>query len=254
MQQQPPSSGPQYPQFQQPPSSGPQYPQFQQPPLQQWQPQPDYVQPQTNYPPQQYHVPPQYQSTQPPKKKPRKWPWLILVIIVLLLFAGIIVSFTARSGRNTTAPTVQATHPPIQQQGTSHPTSPSTSHTTPVSTVQPTEVPAITHGNPQLDGPISDFIGKYGQPVQSSSLSDSFWADKAQTIRVDVTPQGTIVHEILVSVTSNSSASQIKTFCEQFLPPDASAFNTTSNLIDYQSSIGEIMLQLGPGSCLLNTH
>jgi len=195
-------------------------------------------------------VPPQYQPTQPPKKKPRKWLWLILVIIVLLLFAGIIVSFAAISGRNTTAPTVQATHPPIQQQGTSS----STSHQTPVSTVQPTEVPAITHGNPQLDGPISDFIGKYGQPIQSSLSSDSFWADKAQTIRVDVTPQGTIVHEILVSVTGNWSVSQIKTFCEQYLPPDSSPFNTTGNITDYQSSIGEIMMQLGPGSCLLTTH
>ena len=110
------------------------------------------------------------------------------------------------------------------------------------------------HGNPQLDGPISDFIGKYGQPIQSSLSSDSFWADQAQTIRVDVTPQGTIVHEILVSVPGNWSVSQTKTFCEQFLPPDASPFNTTGNVTDYQSSIGEIMMQLGAGSCLLTTH
>ena len=191
--------------------------------------------------------------TQPPKK-PRKWLWLILVIIVLLLFAGIIVSFTARSGRNTTAPSAQATHPPIQQQGTSQATSSSTSHQTPIPTVQPTEVPAITHGNPQLDGSISDFIGKYGQPIQSSLASDSFWADQAHTIRVEVTPQGTIVHEILVSGTSNWSVSQTKTFCEQFLPAGSSPFNTTSNITYYQSSIGDISMQLGPGSCLLTTH
>ncbi len=135
---------------------------------------------------------------------------------------------------------------------------------TDIPTSVPTAVPtstsnglAATHGTPQIGALLSDFVGKYGQPVsQGIGNSQNFYADTAQTITLNVstTGQKQQVTQINFIGPDTWSDTQTKTFTTQYLPSDAVEFNTVDNLTDYHSSVGEIVLRNeGQGTGLLYT-
>lgn len=149
--------------MQQTPNTNPQFQprqQRQQPPMPPQQPP---------YQQQQYQQPPQYlPSMPPPKKKSRTRLWLILVAVVLVL--AVIIGVASKGQSQNPAPAAQGTQPTLAtKQPTLQPTTAPTTKPTPKPTVQSTQNLAVTHGTPHLGGPISDFIGAYGQPNDHSN-------------------------------------------------------------------------------------
>jgi hypothetical protein len=126
------------------------------------------------FPPQQPYQPPvpfQPQPvSQPPRKTSRKKPILFGCLGAIILLLVIIVISAIASGGGTP----QATSPtatPVTQ-ATTAPTAIPTQAPSP--TTAPTKAPApsglpMTHGTPRLGGPLSDFIGTYGQPNSNSN-------------------------------------------------------------------------------------
>ncbi len=160
--------------MQQPPDLFPQYPQ------QQWQ-QPPMPTQQPPFPPQQYQQPPQYQPPMPPpKKKSRKGLFIVLgVILAVVLFGCIGVSAMVNAGGQAAQQTLNQTSTHVAQIPTTQPTTqptiaPTAKPTTPP-TVKTTMSLAATHGTPLLGGPISDFIGAYGQPDPHSSIQQGYY-------------------------------------------------------------------------------
>ena len=221
--------------MQQPPNPYPQYPQqqWQQPPMppqQQWNAQ------QPPYPPQQFQQPPMPPS---PKKKSRKRLWLILAVVVVVL--AIIIGVASQGKSQQPSSTARATQQP-------------TSKPTPKPTVQPTKALAVTHGTPRIGGPMSDFYGKYGHPNNQGSVPGSeTWIlnDQNQTI-IDAAPNaGGIVDYVNITNGTAWNNQQMQSYCEQFMPSDASQFNQDGPYIDYHSSVGEIVMELGQASCVI---
>jgi hypothetical protein len=182
----------------------------------------------------------------PPKPKSRKRLWLILAAVVLVL--AVIIGVASQGQNQKSAPATQAI-----QQPTLHPTTAPTTKTTPKPTVQPTKGLAVTHGTPRIGGRISDFYGKYGQPNnQGIGNSETWLADQQQTVLVNASPNASgEVTYVSVTSSANWSNSQIMAYCSQFMPSDASKFNSDANYTDYHSSIGEIVVQLAPASCVI---
>lgn len=276
--QQPSNPSPHYPQFkQQPPNPSPHYPQFKQhpqphtyyPPQQQWQQPPPPPRQQWNpqqqpLPPQLYPQPPYYQPPMPPpKKNSKKFIAVVLGIVVATVLLGCIGMLVLASMKSQTAQqtatnqssVTQAVQQPTQaaQQPTIQTTPKPSQQPTPKPTVQPTKAIAVTHGTPHIGGPISDFYGKYGQSNnQGFGHSETWIVDQQQQTTVNATPNASgEVTGVTVTSGSNWNDSQMQTYCSQFLPSDASEFNSTSNLSDYYSSVGEIVLQLEQASCVI---
>ena len=126
------------------------------------QPPPNQWQPNGQQPPQGY--PPQYPPQQPPRRPRRRRLLLVLIALIAVLALCIlgITLIVTLSPAQTAAPTA-----------TSAPTHGAAATAKP--TAQPTHAPAVsrtipaTHGIPHLGGPLSDFIGAYGQPNGHSS-------------------------------------------------------------------------------------
>ncbi len=167
----------------------------------------------------------------------------------------------AAGGIVQTNPTAVPTTPPTMVP-TQIPTPVPTQKPTP--TPQPTQQPtattasnglAATHGIPQVGGPMSDFVGKYGQPIsQGDANSQNFYTDNTQTIIVNVRPSGQNQQVTYLSVLGPDSWSddQTKTSCMQYLPSDAVEYNAVDSLTDYHSSVGMIVLNnAGGGTCTL---
>lgn len=120
-------------------------------------------------------------------------------------------------------------------------------------TVQaPTPVPPVlvTHGVPTYGGPLGDFIKKYGKPTSVGAGQDNFLLHNNT---LSVWYSGQRVTRLLYNIPGDAS---VRRMCEQFLPESAQQFNTLSEgqgngYVDYHSSIGEIIMQLDPGQCLL---
>jgi len=136
-------------------------------------------------------------------------------------------------------------------------TSTATSQSTTAPTTQPTTASSangVTNGTPHIGGPMSDFYGKYGQPNnQGIGTSETWIVDQQQTVLVNATPDANAqVAGVSVTTGANWSNTQMQQYCSQFLPADASAFNSVSDLTDYHSSIGEVVMQLGASMCVLS--
>jgi hypothetical protein len=181
--------------------------------------------PNQQYPQQQW----QQQPMLPPKKKSRTRLWLILAAVVLTL--AVIIGVASCGQSQQPAPTLQPTTAP-------------TSKPTPKPTVQSTQDLAATHGTPHLGGPISDFIGAYGQPNDHSNPGGyaSQYHFQRDTNTTDVTDglivstsadSKSAVDDILVAAVaqnatyndpqagSSFSPSDAKARCMTFAPSDA---------------------------------
>lgn len=124
---------------------------------------------------------------------------------------------------------------------------------TPTFTPAPTATPAPI-GPAQVGGTVDDFVAKYGQPINPGTTGSlNFYGDSGQTIFIGIdVVNGAVVH---VSLTTDSSLSwddvQTYNYCSQFLPIDAVLFNRDGQKYDYNSGLGEVVLDetFGPGQC-----
>lgn len=200
-------------------------------------------QPQPYYPPQQPPMPP------PQKKKPfYRRPLGCTLLIATLLACGLIGIISTAHGTSGTPDTANISHPartPVSTQQATPPTKPTT---------QP--ISAITHGKPQLAGPISDFFGKYGKPsVTVQADGSQTWITGSDTnalfINARPDPHSKVTYISVVGPTTWNTQ-QTMLSCTQFLPSDATAFNKVSNITDYHSHAGMVVLRIeAAGSCTL---
>jgi hypothetical protein len=144
-------------------------------------PQPPYGPQGQPYPPDgtQYGPPQMQPVPQPPRKKSRKKPIIFGCLgAIVLLFVIIVIAAVATNGgaSQATAPTPT---PVTQARATTAPTTAPTAvptqapTPTPVPTKAPSGLPA-TNGRPVLGGPVSDFVGKFGQPNDHSIAGEQY--------------------------------------------------------------------------------
>lgn len=227
----------------------------------QYPPQPPYQQPSYQYPPQQ-----------PPKRtiwqRFRALPMIVQVPIVL--FVIIFVGSAAISGVHdaisppatpTPAPITQPTHVAVK---------PTQSGIQPTATPQPqpTKAPAAiaaTHGTPYLGGPVSDFLGKFGQPINGVSPNSTGWlldGENTLLLHYDTTTQK--VNYIAYTGSSSWSKAKYRDYLLTFAPSDYTedtAANTTwqngggdpYDPIAYTSPVGRFFLHISDGSGWMNT-
>jgi len=176
----------------------------------------------------------QNKSRQP---KLRRRVWLILSImggIVTALCIGTMIITVATTPTQTQAPT--PTTKPVSAVATA-PTHASTSTPSPTPTPNPspTATPyGATHGIPHLGGPLSDFIGEYGQPNNDSSPpADYHFLHVVNSyldgLVVSVYPGTQKVDYIVMQATNGDSqtdivgwtASYAESLCMDFAPSDA---------------------------------
>ncbi len=201
-------------------------------------------QPPNPYPqfqPQQWQQPPM----PPLKKKSRKGLFIVLgVILTVVLFGCIGVSAMVNAGGQAAQQTLNQTSTHVAQIPTTQPTAKPTTQPTAKPTVKTTTGMAVTHGTPHLGGPISDFIGAYGQPDHQNNPGQyaaqyGFQRDANTTdvtdgiIIVTSTDSKTSVDDITVAAVaqnatyndpqagSSFSPSDAKARCMTFAPTDA---------------------------------
>ena len=176
-----------------------------------------------------------YQSPQqPPPKKSRRRLWLILSIVGGLL----VVSCIGCALLGNLLPSTSANNPtPVAQASTSTPTptftvqattaAPTATATQPVPTATHASGSTATHGTPRLGGPLSDFIGKYGQPNDHTSppLYHFLRAANgpADGLIIDVDVVTNLVDDISWANTNSTgwTQSDAKVQCMAFGPSDA---------------------------------
>lgn len=135
-------------------------------------------------PPQSPYGPqygPQQPVPQPLRKKSRKKPIIFGCLgLIALLFVIIVIAAIATGGGASQATTPGTTPTtPVQARATTVPTTAPTSvptqapTTAPKATSAPSGFPA-TSGRPQLGGPMSDFVGKLGQPNDHSTPGQTY--------------------------------------------------------------------------------
>lgn len=126
--------------------------------------------PQYPYPPAPTPFTPPGPAPQPPRKpRRRRRVFLIIGAVVAILLIIIVIAAIATPSQ------------PPPQANTTPTTTHATQATKPAATAKPTTVKPTTassnvipatHGTPRLGGPLSDFIGAYGQPNGHSSPPD----------------------------------------------------------------------------------
>jgi|GEM_PF-2891908 len=194
----------------------------------------------------------------------RRWLMIGTVVGVLIaLCVGILLVRAMNTGKPSLSQAgstaAQATGTAIEVQSTLHPVSTSTStggpaYGSPASPTPNLAQPGVTHGKPHIGGPFSDFRGEYGTPTsQGDSTNEEFWVDPQQTIDITVAQndQGEVT-QLTVLGPDTWNEQQAQSYCTQFLPDGATQFQTTSNQIDYHSSVGTIVLSLQSTSCSLS--
>lgn len=196
-------------------------------------------------------------SMQPPPKKPRSRRYMLIaagLLALVVLFAWI--ANTHASQQSAASLQTRATHafhvisPTIVNLGAT----PTRAKPTPYSTK-----PAITHGQPGIGGPISDFFGKYGSP-SSTNGNDAVWLlNQDGSLLLDARNTGAgRVGYLSLTVPDSWSSDQTKTYCLSFAPPaytldpSSQPFNA-QGLFVYNSPAGKFALHLQTASCWMNT-
>lgn len=262
---------------QQPPNWQPQPPQVPFPSQQPWYQQPMY--PQQPFPPQF--------NQQQPSKKPRRRLWIILAIIGSILtlscatcgIAGAFAPHTQQTVQPTSTIAVPTATPTQAPTATDTPQPSPTATDTPTPKPKPTTgvVNAVTHGTPHLEGPISDFYGKYGSQIAGTvdAISDpnglpaasvAWVTDSANAYFLSVhyhTPSNTVYY-ITYSGPTDWSKEQYRDFMLTFAPP-GTAENVSANQawqsgggdpynpIAYTSNIGNFFIHISGESGDMNT-
>ncbi len=210
-------------------------------------------------------------SVMPPPVPQKKRPWYYSPIGYSILIIGILTLCLSITGCGGSAqpptstssipniPTPTATvHATVQPTNTHAPITQQNIHPTP--THQPTHsaqpISSITHSTPRLAGPVSDFLGKYGKPsVAVTTDGSQTWITRTDTnaLFINARPdsQGKVTY-IAVIGPDSWNTQQTTLSCTQFLPSDAIAFNKVSNITDYHSHAGMVVLRIeAAGSCTL---
>jgi len=116
---------------------------------------------------------------------------------------------------------------------------------------------AVAGGPPALGAPLADFAAAYGPVIgHAASGSDEFYADRAETIMVEVAFTSGAASSISVIGPTSWSSTETSDYCTRFLPPGASEYNSVNNSVadyaDYHSSLGDLVLSnYGQGPCLV---
>jgi len=118
------------------------------------------------------------------------------------------------------------------------------SHQTPT----PGVTSGVGYGHTQIGSSMGDFIAEYGPPTKTAPGSDVFTSGNVQ---ITAYATGSVVYQISVTGPSSWTSTDAQAFCHQFLPDDASESSHTSTAIEYQSSIGQITMQIQPPTCTL---
>ncbi len=147
---------------------------------------------------------------------------------------------------------------PCSQEGTT----PTPETPTAIATATPQ---AVTHGSPQIGGPLSDFYGKYGKPFlpTGSNGSESWNVSEQPSIAIGAAPNdaGRVTHISVAEIDLNTGnlwdIPRMEAYCSQFLPGDVVEYNRLPGpgdllLLDYNSSIGQIVEQLTSGTCTIS--
>jgi hypothetical protein len=197
----------------------------------------------------------------PPKKKSRKRLWLIMVsvVIVLALTSAIALSIakisTTGSPRTTAAPTQVPTHA-VQSTSQITPTVTSTTTAQNFKNVKP------THGNPTIEGLISDFYGKYGKPLTTNGKDTVWLLSSDGSLSLDVRDTGSgVVGYLSISTPDTWSKQKLQAFCLGFAPHNytleqSSIPSNSSGVFVYNSPKGKFALHLSSGYpefCYMNT-
>jgi hypothetical protein len=115
--------------------------------------------------------------------------------------------------------------------------------------------PTPSFGPPQLGAPLGSFQAAYGTPSHQDSLgaTDDFWEDKQQTILIGVVLTNGQASRITVLGPPSSTSFQTFNSCAAFLPPGATSTSSNPPDTDYQSSLGNLVLENdGAGLCTLS--
>ena len=187
---------------------------------------PPYAQPApfaTQPPPAPPFAPPPAPFPGPRSSGPRRGPRrLFLVIGAVAVLLVIVIVITAIATTASPPPQTQATPQATQAQVTK-----------PVATAKPkpTSKPAsglaATHGTPRLGGPLSDFVGAYGQPNNHSNPPIDYHFQRASNgvqdnLIVDLATDNSLVDFITVATLDPGwTATEAQDKCMAYAPTDA---------------------------------
>ena len=111
-----------------------------------------------------------------------------------------------------------------------------------------------------VGGPYADFVARYGEPyltVASTTLTDGqamFTAGDSSSIVFKVSPTRGNVSLLIATDPASWTDDEELAFCGQFLPKDATQTERATKYQTFQSSVGDLRLDLprdGTGSCEL---
>lgn len=179
----------------------------------------------------------------------------------IVLLAGTPPKTTGNQGSDV-QPTATSTSPIVLAPASATPSTvtptvvpTATATATAAATASPTPTsPVASTGQPYVGGPYANYTAAYGQPfIQGAGGSEDFWADKAQTIIVIVNPPVSRIVRHMSAVGPDSwSDDQTFSYCSQFLPSGAVAFNTAPPYTDFNSSLGKVIIaNFGSGACVV---
>jgi hypothetical protein len=151
--------------------------------------------------------------------------------VAVLLVSGVLgVSAFAKGGSSAPSKTTTTSiHQATQSAAAAATTVPTTEPASrPTQQSTPKSGPSVTHGTPQIGGPLSDFAGKYGQPNKYSAPPAYYRFLRAANSSTDglivgVDAVTNLVDNITWTNTSNAgwTASEAQAQCMAFAPADA---------------------------------
>jgi hypothetical protein len=103
---------------------------------------------------------------------------------------------------------------------------------------------------PTIGGTLAAFAAKYGQ-ISKLPAGYVFYLDAGHTINVILSVQGGRITVVSVAGPPSWTATQSLAACAPFLPSGAKKTGGATPFIDFQSSVGEIIENVGDASCTL---